>query len=497
VSFLKNLVSSFFDRGHRERVLFCALATLLVLVRSFVPTYYEGFYFDSDQAIVGLMAKHLSDLRGFPLFYYGLNYMLGVEAWIIAPFFWIARPSVAVMRVPLIALNVLVAVWLVVALSRRLALRPAIAFIAALPFIMPTPAVGSQLLEAAGACIEPFVYLLLLWQLRHRPLAFGAVLGLGFLHREFTIYAIPALLIAEASRGPIWTRDHLRRGALAAAAFAVVWLVVDDLRMHLSGEALALQAASLRGQMCFDPRELGARAASVFTQALPVLYGGMRAPLTAFRMSTPLAAGYGAVGWLILASLAVIVARLVVRRRRDRENDVDTGFGTYLMWLGVFAACAYPLSCNLTPGNPPILRYLLIALLLPVGSFAIFMRRESYRYPRSLVAAAFALWAGINLFDHVRLIAASALEPPWNEHRVLADYLVNNHIRYARAIYWDAYKLDFLTRERVTVASLDVVRVEDYQRSVEAHADAAVTLARQPCSGGPIVASWCIQPPSR
>src|ERR1700730_5509831 len=107
-SYMKDFASSFFDRGHRECVMFCALATLLVLVRSFVPPYYEGFYFDSDQAIVGLMAKHLADLRGFPLFYYGLNYMLGVEAWIIAPFFWIARPSVAVLRVPLIALDVLV-----------------------------------------------------------------------------------------------------------------------------------------------------------------------------------------------------------------------------------------------------------------------------------------------------------------------------------------------------------------------------------------------------
>jgi hypothetical protein len=167
------------------------------------------------------------------------------------------------------------------------------------------------------------------------------------------------------------------------------------------------------------------------------------------------------------------------------------------MWVGVFSVCAYPLSCNLSPGNPPIIRYLLIALLLPIGSFAMFMRREPSRRLRSLIATAFVLWAGINLYDHIRLIGASLVEPPWNEHRVLADYLVEHHIRYARAIYWDAYKLDFLTRERVTVSSLDVVRIEDYQRRVEDHADAAVTLQRQPCSGGTAVAAWCIQPPSR
>jgi hypothetical protein len=494
---VKGFASSFFDRGRRECTLFCVLATLLVLVRSFVPTYYESFFFDSDQAIVGLMAKHLSDGRRFPLFYYGLNYMLGVEAWVIAPFFWLARPSVAVMRMPLILMNILVAVWLVAALSRRLALRPAMAFVAALPFVVPTPAVGSHLLEAAGACVEPFVYVLVLWQLRHRALAFGAALGLGFLHREFTVYAIPALAIVEARRGSIRTRDGWRRVALAAAGFAVVWLVIDDLRMHLSGEPLALQAASLRGQMCFAPRELGARAVSVVTHALPVLFGGAQAPLVAFRMNTPFAAGHPALGWLVGAALIVIFAQLIVSRPRVRAPGADSGFGAYLMWVGVFAACAYPLSCNLNPGDPPILRYLLIALLLPVGSAAMFLGRGSSQHARTFVATAFVLWAGVNLFDHVRLIRASAIEPPWNDHRVLADYLVNNHIRYARATYWDAYKLDFLTRERVTVASVDVARIDDYQRGVDAHADAAVTLARQPCSGGPTVASWCVQPPAR
>jgi hypothetical protein len=87
------------EGARREQLAVIAIAVALVLLRSIVPTVYEGFYFDSDQAIVGLMAKHLSTFERFPLFYDGLNYILGVEAWIIAPFFWIAGPSVAVMRV--------------------------------------------------------------------------------------------------------------------------------------------------------------------------------------------------------------------------------------------------------------------------------------------------------------------------------------------------------------------------------------------------------------
>src|SRR4029077_16344484 len=133
----------------RELALLSVLTVVLVLLRSFVPAYYEGFFFDSDQAIVGLMARHLSRLQPFPLFYYGLNYMLGVESWIIAPFFWLGRSSVTLMRLPFVALNALVALWLVRAFATRLGLRPAFGFVAALPFIVPTPAASVQLLELA------------------------------------------------------------------------------------------------------------------------------------------------------------------------------------------------------------------------------------------------------------------------------------------------------------------------------------------------------------
>ncbi len=97
------------------------------------------------------------------------------------------------MRVPLVLLNVVAAVWLVTAIGRRLGVRPLVAFAGALPFIVPAPVSASQLLETAGACVEPFIYVLLLWRLRQRPLAFGAVLAVAFLHREFTVFAVPGV----------------------------------------------------------------------------------------------------------------------------------------------------------------------------------------------------------------------------------------------------------------------------------------------------------------
>jgi len=490
------------DTDRRERAVFCALAVALVLLRGFVATSYEGFFFDSDQAIVGLMARRLSSFREFPLFYYGLNYLLAVEAWIIAPFFWIARSSVTVMRLPFVALNAITAVSLVTALTGSLRLRPALAFVAALPFVIPTPAAANHLLELAGACVEPFVYVLILWKLRRRPLAFGAVLAVAYLHREFAIFALPALVLVEWRHWMPLTPNGVTRAAWSAAGFAVIWLIVDDVKMHLAGGTLALQMASLRGQICLDRAGLIRHVRALLTEALPALYGARPMPLSAFRMNSPVATGWPIVGWIVLGALVVMLVRIVVARGRaaphscaDGSFHSDSKFGLYLACVGAFTACAYPLSCNTGPGALPLFRYLLLALLLPIGIAADFFQRERSALLRRVVASVIVLWAAANLFDNVRVVRAAVADPPGSEHRVLVDHLLDQRIRYARAIYWDAYVVDFLSRERVITASVDLIRIPEYQKEVDEHAAAAVMLERLPCKGRERVASWCIQRP--
>jgi len=75
------------------------------------------------------------------------------------------------------------------------------------------------------------------------------------------------------------------------------------------------------------------------------------------------------------------------------------------------------------------------------------------------------------------------------------DYLIGQRIRYARAIYWDAYVVDFLSGERVITASIDVIRIPEYQKQVDEHAYAAVNLERLPCTGARRIASWCVTGP--
>jgi hypothetical protein len=86
--------------------------------------------------------------------------------------------------------------------------------------------------------------------------------------------------------------------------------------------------------------------------------------------------------------------------------------------------------------------------------------------------------------SHARLADEYLFREPANPRRQLAEYLLANGIRYARADYWTAYSTTFLAREDVVVASTDSVRIRDYQRLVDAHQDQAVTVVRDPCRNG-------------
>jgi hypothetical protein len=53
---------------NRERWIAAAVLVLLVVLRSIVFGFWEQSFFDSDQAITRLMAKHLIEGRAFPVF---------------------------------------------------------------------------------------------------------------------------------------------------------------------------------------------------------------------------------------------------------------------------------------------------------------------------------------------------------------------------------------------------------------------------------------------
>ena len=484
---------------NRRVWLLVSAAAALVVFRSLVFLCYEQ-NFDSDQAIVGLMAKHLSEFRALPLFFYGQNYMLGVEAWIAVPFFWLGGPTVTMLRTPLLLLNVAVAVLLIRLLVDS-EVRPWLAFVSVLPFVAASAIASAQLMTALGASVEPLFYVIALWLLRDRPILFGIVLCVGSLHREFTLFALPPILLIR------WLdRREIRWPAVAeaAGAFALLWVAIDQLKRHVNiagpdappagaSGSLALEAVQVGRLVSFHPAVYFARLRLLITQGLPDLFGARAQSLVAAGIWGDGAIGSRTAGIALALAIALAAGRLIWIAARGRARGIHVQF--FLACVGAEALLAYGLHGGTAIEPRTELNYVLLGLLLPPALLGAYFRLEGIATLRRLVVVLTVAWAALMVVEQARTLREYVVSPPGNIHRSLADYLTTHRIRYAWAGYWDAYRVTFLARERVIVASTQTVRIPGYQIRVERSAANAAHIVRAPCSDGAHVAEWCVIDP--
>ncbi len=480
----------------RERRIAYTLAALLVVVRSAVLVVWPQSQFDADQAITGLMARHLSELRAFPVFYYGQNYMLAVEAWLAAPFFLLFGVSVTALRLPLLAVNLAVAWLLLRTLERETGLRPSVALVPALVFILPAPGTTAHLLEANGGTIEPFLYVLLIWLTRRRPALCGVVFAVGFLQREFALYGLLALLAVEALEGTLFTRAGLKAKLALLRTAAEVWLLVQWLKWYSSAAGPGTTMADvyrprdnvieLANRICWDLATLPRGAWRMLTEHWPVLFGTRVMPLTDFAIDSRASQGLPG-SWLVLAAMAAIALIGILRAaRRARRWAPPDAFSAYLVLVALLSGAGYVLGrCGEV--DFVVMRYELLSILGAVGLGAWFLRVERSRLlRRAWIGLACAL-AAVAALAHGRLLAEYLSHPPVGAKQQIVRYLEARGVRYAYSDYWTAYPLTFLTDERIIVASNDFVRIREYNTVVEAHRDEAVRISRTPCEGGRLI----------
>jgi hypothetical protein len=481
-------------RARRERWAVAVGVVVLVIARSAVFVFWEESQFDSDQAVMGLAAKHLSELRAFPLFFYGSNHILAVEAWLAAPVFLVLGVSVTALKLPLLAVNVGIALLLLRLLERDAGLRPALALVPALFFVLPAPGTAAHFLDASGGNVEPFLYALLLWVTRQRPVVGGVIFAVGFLHREFTVYALLALLAVEAARGILLTGAGARRRFVMLIVSAATWVVVQLLKLVASpmgpgssfgGGETRSNVEELSNRFCIDPSTVPGALSDMVTVHWPRLFGVQPQSLLNFAIDSTLWQG-ASVGWMV-AAVAVVVAIVAVGRgiARERGWRAADDFCAYLVLVGLLSAAGLVLArC----GHVEVMRYDLLSVLGLVGLGAWCLRAEPAPLVRWLWIAPACATVAIGGAASARLLNDYLVNRHVGAKRLIARQLEVRGVRFATSDYWLAYSLTFLTHERVIVASEDFVRIEAYQRMVEAHRDESVHVSRSRCDGGTFVA---------
>ena len=487
-----------------RRAPWTVLLAALVVARSLVFVLAPGSQFDSDQAVTGLMAKHLSELRAFPVFWYGQTYMLGVEAWLAAPVMAVLGATVTALKLPLLAINLAVAVLLFASLTEDAGLAPRPAAFSTLFFVLAAPITAAHYLTANGGNVEPCLYVLLLWRLRRRPVWFGLLLGIGFLNREFTIYGLFALLILEVARRTIFARDTARRYGVALVTAVGVWAAVLILRHYSSaagpGTSTADLATSLAGnnlaqvmdRLCFDPRAIASGVRLLFTTHWPELFGLEPQPLTDFGIESAVTQGWSGAAWLLLPVFGIPLVAWALDRRGSEDSagtdrvaprNLRLDLPSYLVIVALLSVAGYLVGrCGLIDFHT--MRYELLSPLGAAGLAAVYLSRPRTPVIMGIWTASASAIFVLSLAAHGKLLAEYATHPPVPLKQDLIRALEARGVRYAYADYWTAYYVTFMTRERIIVASDAIVKVRGHNRLVDAHRAEAIRISRLPCAGG-------------
>jgi hypothetical protein len=478
-----------------------AALTAAVILRSAVFVFSPASHFDSDQAVTGLMAKHLSELRAFPVFWYGQTYMLGVEAWLAAPLMSIAGATVTALKLPLLIINVAIVWLLFLGLTRETGLDEPRAAFATLFFVLAAPMTSAHFLAANGGNVEPALYVLLLWTLRGQPVWMGIALGIGFLNREFTVYGAVALLLLDTFSKRLFTRAVAVRYLVAFGTAAAVWILflglrqissaagprtsMADLDARLAGNNLLQVAARL----CLDARAIVAGIGAIFTSHWPTLFGVTPQPLTDFGIESAGRQGWPGAAWLLLPIVVIPAIRAAqiwtaaVGRRASGFGRRTSDFPIYLMLVAALSLGGYLIGrCGIVDFYT--MRYELLSVIGAVGLAGWYLSIERSRPLLGFWMAACTAVLVLSVTAHAGLLAEYVTRPPVAAKQGLIAALDARGIRYAYADYWTAYYVSFMTRERIVVAATEVTKVRDYDRIVESHRAEAVLISRRPCDGG-------------
>jgi 4-amino-4-deoxy-L-arabinose transferase-like glycosyltransferase len=409
----------------------------------------DAVSFDSDEAIVALMARHILDGER-PVFFYGQTYMGSLDAFLIAVAFRFLGTSVFAVRI--VQAFLFVGLMLVTyCLARRLSGDETIAQVAALLTALPTALVSLYTTVTLGGYGEMLLFgiwlLLLGHQVTHEAAnswshwaLMGLVGGLAFWTQPLSVvYLVPVALA-------ILRRWRWRLGGRYALVFLAFVVGCSPWWGYCLGHP----------QTCFqllkEPppglvaspgwlQAVGQRVFGFLFLGLPALWG-LRYPWSARLILSPLA-----VPVLAFYIGSAVYALLV--RNRSRFLPLAMGATFMILFLGT------PL------GNDATGRYLLPLYLLVVFLAAELIHALKVRN-RWLAIAALGCVLAVNLWGTLRGTATGpagmtaqldARLQFGNKHDwALIDFLEEKREYRGYSNYWVAFKLNFLSDEEIILA---------------------------------------------
>lgn len=426
----------------------------------------------SDQAVVGLMARHILGGGGHPVFYYGATYAGSLEAHGVATVFAVFGATRAAYAGAMAALALAIAGGTTLLARRAFGPRAALvalSYLAVPPFFFLYKALTSDGAYDSVALVA-IGHLLAVLEIEARaatgrsalfPVALlGGVAGLGLWVSPVCLPLTAAAVVWVAARRLVRLRA-VPPFATAAALGALPWLVWNARHGW----------ASLRAEEagCVDLAGFLANLRGFVTVSLPILVGAAR------PNHEPAAPHEPFPGATVLAPLALILLLLPALLRLRRDPHV----ALFALTLGAVTGAAL-LSRRFSPVEP---RYFMAAyVLVPplLGAAAEWWLAARRRARVALGAALLLLVTHVGGYAHAYVhgpvVDDAQVTGPLDD---LVGALKRLRVDRAWASYWTSYRLAFESGEAILASPLgaeDLVRVPGYAAAVKSAPDAAVVL---------------------
>lgn len=472
-------------------ILFHLLIFILFFAGSFIFIFFEQAHFDSDQAISGLMAKHLSEGRHFPVFTYGAKYVLGFETWLAAPFMWLWGASVATLKLPLLLLNLITVSLLIRLLQTEERLSWGWVFVSVIFFVFPSPITASRLIHAAIGVPTSFLAVLLVWYCWKNPLRLGLLLGFVTLIRPFFLFAVFALCTLEWMEHTLFTRENRRKWSIVLPTAAVVFVLIKIWGSH----APNYKGPSVPAFVIKDPITFFHSLRWLVSENLPTLFGLKSDTLLDFNITSALRVGNPLLAPLFGTFILIFLARSTFTHSKNLKHALlQHRFAAFLMLTGFFAAAVYTLFTR-NAENIMLIRYTLLTIFFPIGFCAFYAKTEVNLKLRILFISIISLWFGQNMVDHSRLIHEYFTNTPKNQYRELVSDLQTYGIKYGKAPFWTAAHVTFFAQEQVKISETDFARIDEFVDEMKDHQNEIAQIQDGTCASGTAgrtVAKWCV-----
>jgi 4-amino-4-deoxy-L-arabinose transferase-like glycosyltransferase len=467
----------------RKDVLFFILILSLGLILRLDFLIPNNFVIDSDEAIVGLMAKHINEGADIPVFYYGQSYMGSLEAILVSASFKIfGINNFALKLVPLLfSLALIVVVYLIGFETGSLVT----ARIAGLLCALPPNALVVWSAKARGGFIEIIfiIALCLLLAMRwlkpegqkySRTVLLGLFLGLGWWVNNQIVFVIVPIaglfflrLICDVNC-KLKQRVFLllKHGLLGLCAFIIGGLPfwIYNIQHNFASFGLFGRAPA---------KEIWKHFNGMFEYSLPMLFGAKQ--FWEMQDSWMYSSTVYYVFYILAFSLVIFFRRQQIvnlcKFQLPKDLSIELLIAFILATTAIFSISSFGWLVQAP-------RYLL-SLYIPFFVLLAFALTQVLKFSKILGTTLIGSFIFLNLlssYHHGRIIPGEPYifkqERVSPDHTELIDWLKAKNINWVRTNYWIGYRLAFETLEAV---KFDLFQ-EPSQVRIKSYEDEAIRL---------------------